>query len=86
MATVREVEAQILEKGEIVIVIRASPTQEVGSYDYERKAAGNTSVSDWVEQRLKPILNGLDFTILSGDYTHPHGRTKMSTLRDGYEK
>lgn len=86
MATVRELEAQILEKEEIVVVIRAKPTQEIGDYTYERKAAGNTSVSDWVEQRLKPILNGLDFTIVSGEYTHPHGRTKMSTLRDGYEK
>ncbi|XZG70979.1 hypothetical protein ACTSKR_03670 [Chitinibacteraceae bacterium HSL-7] len=86
MATARELEALILEKEEVVVIIRTAPNRDLGEYNYERKAAGTASVSDWVEQRLKPALAGADFTIISGDYTHPHGRTKMSTLRAGYEK
>lgn len=84
MATVRELEAKILEIEEVVVVIRAAADTEVGEYRYERKAAGSTSVSDWGDQRLKPLLNGLDFMIVNGSYTHPHGRTKMETLRNGY--
>ena len=86
MATVRDLEAQILEKEEVVVIIRADPNSEVSDYNYERKAAGSTSVSDWLEQRIRPCLNGLEFTIISGDYVHPHKRTKMSTLRNSYEK
>lgn len=89
--TVREFEAKVLELEEIVIRIRASQTDLVDDYaskdgPYVRKAAGTTSVTDWVEQRVKPCIGGLDFSIISGEYTNPHGRTKLSTLRGSYEK
>ena len=84
--TVRELEAKILEIEEVVVIVRASASAPVGDYDYERKAAGNTSVSDWVEQRVRPLIDGKEFIIISGEYSHPHGRTKLSTLRDSYEK
>lgn len=86
MATVRDVEAKILALEDVVVVIRAESDKVIGDYDYERKTPGNTSVSDWIEKRLKPAINGLDFSIISGEYSTPHGRTKMCTLRDGYEK
>lgn len=84
--TVRQFEEKVLEKEEVVIVIRAPSGAMVEDYEYERKAAGNTSVTDWVEQRIKPCLNNSEFTIVSGDHAHPHGRTKLETLRNGYEK
>lgn len=84
--TVREFEAKVLEREEIVVVVRANSSALVDDYDYERKAAGSTSVTDYVDGRLKPCVGGLEFTIINGDHTSPHGRTKLSTLRDSYEK
>jgi predicted kinase len=86
LITVRELEAKILEREEIVVVIRAPATTQVEDYSYERKAAGNTTVTDYIDGRLKPCLGGHEFTIINGDHTNPHGRTKLSTLRDSYEK
>jgi hypothetical protein len=84
--SVREFEEKVLKKEEVVVVIRAPSGAQVEDYEYERKAAGNTSVTDWIEQRIKPCISGHEFTIVSGDHTHPHGRTKLETLRNGYEK
>jgi hypothetical protein len=87
MGTVRDFEKKILELEEIVIVVRASPNDEIDDYPYERMAAGNTSISNWIEQRIRPVLGSRDFVIINGEHnTAPHGRTKLSTLRDGYEK
>jgi len=84
--TVRELEAKVLEIEEIVLVVRAPGSTMVNDYDYSRKAAGNTSVTDYLDGRLKQCLDGHEFTIINGDHTSPHGRTKLSTLRESYEK
>lgn len=84
--TVRALEEKIFELEDIVVTIRAPSNETVEDYGYERKAAGNMSVTDWLEGRVKPLLGGKEIVVISGDYTSPHGRTKLSTLRDGYEK
>lgn len=84
--TVRALEEKILEIEEIVVCIRAPSSAMVDDYVYERKAAGTSSVTDWLDGRIKPLLNGKEVIVINGDYTPPHGRTKLSTLRSGYEK
>lgn len=51
---------------------------------HQRRAAGNSSVSDWIETRLLPALNGVEFRVIGGNYAVPHGRTRMDTLRASY--
>ena len=84
--TVRELEAKVLELEEIVVTIRAPASTLVEDYPYERKAAGTSSVTDYLDGRLKPCIGAHEVVIINGDHTHPHGRTKLSTLRDGYER
>ena len=90
--TVRDLEAKIFDLEDIVVRIRASQDTPVTDYVtmadevYVRKASGTTSITDWLDQRVRPCLNGLEVSVISGDYTTPHGRTKLSTLRDSYEK
>jgi len=84
--SVAEFEAKVLEKEEIVIRVRASSNAKVDDYNYSRKAAGNQSVTEWLEGRVKPCLGDYEVTIIDGDYTQPHGRTKLDTLRGSYEK
>lgn len=86
--TVREFEQKVREIEEITIVIRAPRGAKIDDYDYVRKAADNTSISDWMESRVKPCLNGYEIDVVSPDYVAdtPHGRTKMGTLREQYER
>jgi hypothetical protein len=84
--SVAEFEAKILEKEEIVIRVRAPAGTLVGAYNYDRKAAGNQSTTDWIEGRIKPLLGGNEFSIIDGDHSTPHGRTKLENVRNSYEK
>ena len=86
LISVAEFEAKVLEKEEIVLKIRATTNTQVTDYDYDRKAAGNSSVTDWLEGRIKPLLNNNEVVIIAGDYATPHGRTRLDTLRTSYEK
>jgi hypothetical protein len=84
--SVAEFEAKVLEQEEIVIKVRASAGTQVKDYNYSRKAAGTQSTTDWLEGRVKPCLGVNEVVVIAGDYSTPHGRTKLDTLRAGYER
>jgi L,D-peptidoglycan transpeptidase YkuD (ErfK/YbiS/YcfS/YnhG family) len=84
--SVAEFETKVLEQEEILIKVRASVGTKVKDYDYSRKASGNQSTTDWLEGRIKPCLEGIEVVVIDGDYSTPHGRTKLDTLRASYEK
>lgn len=79
-----EIEQAVFDLDEIRIVIRAKTSEDLGSYTYSRKAAENTSVSEWLEQRIKPIVNSHGVVVVDGRGNIPHGRTKLSRVRRSY--
>ena len=81
-----EFEEEVMRLEEVLIRIRASHNAEVDDYGFSRQASGNTSVTDWTNGRLYPRLRGHEVSIIDGNYQHPHGRTKMYTLRRSYER
>lgn len=84
--SVNEFEAKVLEIEEVVIRIRAPSSTKVLDYMYERKAAGNQTIADWLDGRIRPLITGNEVSVIGGDCTSPHGRTKLETLRSSYEK
>ncbi len=84
--SVSELEAKILAQEEIVIRIRARSSARVLDYEYERKAAGTQSITDWLEGRVKPLIGDNEVSVIDGAYSTPHGRTRLDTLRRSYEK
>jgi hypothetical protein len=79
-----DIEQAVFELEEVRIVIRASVNEDLGDYQYDRKAAGNSSITDWLEQRIRPLLNGHSVVVVDGSGALPHGRTKMEKLRASY--
>lgn len=80
-----DLERQIFEKEEIRVVIRVRKNEEFEEYAYDRKAASNTSMTDWYNNRLKPILGDkYDADIIDGYGNNPHGRTKFEKVRNSY--
>ena len=79
-----DLEQAVFELEEVRIVVRAPLNTDLGDFQYDRKAAGNTNITDWLEQRIKPLLNGNAVAVVGGTGTYPHGRTKMDTLRASY--
>ena len=84
--SVSEFEAKILSQEEIVIRVRAPSSTRVQDYRYERKAAGNQSITDWLDGRINPLVGSYEVSVIDGTYSTPHGRTKLETLRRSYEK
>jgi hypothetical protein len=81
-----EIEQAVYELEEIRIVIRAGVREPLGDFGYERKAAGNSSITEWLEQRIAPIVGGNAVVVVDGTGALPHGRTKLEKLRDSYAR
>lgn len=85
--TTTHLERQIFELEEIKVVIRSKKDTQFDSYNYSRKAATNTSITEWYNTRLKPIIgNNYDAEIVDGNGNNPHGRTNIETVRNSYRK
>ena len=83
---VAEFEAAVLEIEEIVIRIRAPKREDIGDYGYERQAAADTSVSEWLRTRVHPRIEGYEVCVIDGYWNEPHGRTRLRNLRDSYDR
>ena len=82
-----EFEQAVLEIEEIVIRIRAKTNEEIGDYDYDRKAKNKMSVTRWLSTRINPKLNGHQVSVIDGhNFNSPHGKTTLGTLRDTYNR
>ena len=85
--TVAQFENAVLKLEDIVIRIRASSNDRVKKdYDYQRQASGTTSVTEWLNARILPKLDGLEVSVMNGNSQETHGRTRLSTLRESYER
>ena len=81
---IRDFEETVLEIEEVTIRVRARTDTQVEDYDYDRRAADNMSVTNWLRGRISPCLDGLEVSVIDGNYQTPHGRTNMGTLRQSY--
>jgi hypothetical protein len=79
-----ELEQAVFDLEEVRIVVRAPRREELGNFDYDRKAAGNTSITDWLEQRIYPLTGDHSVVVVDGSGALPHGRTRMERLRNSY--
>ena len=86
--SVREFEKKVRELEEVSITVLAPASTQVEDYPYQKKAAGTTSITDWIETRVRPSIGNHEFSIINAEYVAetPHGRTKMETLRKSYER
>ena len=86
--SVREFEKKVRELEEVSITVLAPSSTRVDDYEYQKKAAAGTSITDWVDTRIKPLLGDVEFSVINAEYVAetPHGRTKMETLRKSYER
>lgn len=55
-------------------------------FNYDRKAKGDTTVSEWKASRFSKTYKKLDVRVLKGDGTVAHGGVKLSTVRKSYEE
>lgn len=84
MSTVSALEARVFELEEIRVCVRASLHQPAGQYNYQRKAPGNMSLTEWLDTRVRPLCVGFEVYAINGRGEVVHGRTKLDNLRASY--
>lgn len=82
--TVLEFEQTVWEIDGILIRIRAPINHQVETYDFVRRAHSKMSLALWINGRLRPRLGELQVSIIDGNFTHPHGATKLRQIRESY--
>lgn len=82
--SVAEFEAKVFELEEVRIVIRADPSALVNDYDFQRGASGRSSITKWLENRVKPAIDDHPVVVVNGEGSIPNGRTHMHNLRVSY--
>ncbi|MGE4263893.1 MAG: hypothetical protein AB7E46_05405 [Desulfovibrio sp.] len=82
--TIREFESAFWDVERIFIVIRGDQNALVGDYDYERRMGKDFILSDLRIGRIDKLVKGFSYTILDGELLAPHGKTKLSTIRESY--
>jgi hypothetical protein len=55
-------------------------------YDFEKKARGTTTVSEWKANRFKKIYPSYECEVLDAQGNHVNGNTLLSTVRQSYEE
>ena len=81
---VDEFEKAVFDLEEIQIRIRAPAGEQIGDYNFQRQDAQTTSVTEWLRNRIIPLLNGHEVSVIDGNFKKPHGTTHLRTLRDSY--
>ncbi|CTW55150.1 TPA: hypothetical protein ACN6ZO_004528 [Escherichia albertii] len=90
MPSIFDFERQVFEREGVRIIVRSDDMDiEVPPYDYQRQASGGTRLSDFLDNRICPLLSSckLTCTVVSGDgNSSVHGNTKLESIRASYEK
>ena len=68
----------------IRVVVRDSSGDRVEGYDYVRAARENWRVSEFLDKRIGPVVDGREVVVLNGGGVRPHGRTLLRTVRTSY--
>jgi hypothetical protein len=71
-------EDKVWEIEGIRIVLRCPPNTVVSDYDYKNAANESSSVTEWLNGRVLPKLNGINVDVIAGNGEQPHGRSLLS--------
>jgi|GEM_PF-2851738 len=85
--TAKEFEEKVNKIEDIKLTLRTSRNDLVDDYTYERAASENASLTDFINNRIKPKIGDIQYEVIHGKtYESTHGRTSMGRLRKSYEE
>ena len=86
--TPAEIEYAISTLELIRVVIRRKRNERIyeKNYDFERKFSNNSSIRDWIETRLRPIIGDDEVEAIDGYGAIIPLHTKMQKLRESYRR
>lgn len=80
-----EFEKNVWEVEGIRIIIRADSKEKLGDFDWKNAAAGNSTVADWLKNRISPRINGFSVAVIGGDGEEVHKGKLLERVRNSYK-
>lgn len=68
----------------VIITLWTNENTLVDDYVYQKKAAGNISIADWIGGRIQPKIGDVSVRIVDGSHSTPHRGQRMDKLRNSY--
>ena len=68
----------------IRVVIRAGTNIQVRSFTWKNGAPEGQSLTDYVRNRIQSRVGDLEFSVIDGHGSEPHGRTLLRNIRQSY--
>ncbi len=80
----RDFENSVWNVDKIRLVVCCSNNVELVDYGYANAANKNSTLSEWLENRIYPNIDGHQVIVIGGNGKQPHGNSLVQTVRDSY--
>lgn len=84
--TVQEFENKVWQMDRVRVIVRAPAGKQVKDYKHKNAAQGNWRITEYIDKRLKPLIDDLEVMILEGDGEQPHGGSLLDSVRQSYKR
>jgi len=82
--TVREFESKVWEQDGVRIVVRDRSNAKVKDYNQKYAAQENWRITQFLNARIKPLVEDREVVILDGKGNIPNGKTLLKKIRQSY--
>ena len=83
---VDEFEEKVWELEGIRVVVRGGVDKVVGRYNFNKSATETWSITEWLNNRIRPRLRKKKVVVIDGSGEQPHGRTLLRSVRGSYSR
>lgn len=82
--TVKEFESKVWDVDTVRIVVRDRQTQKINAYKQKNAAKENWNITEYLKNRISPLIGDREVVVLDGKGKVPHGGTLLKTIRLSY--
>lgn len=82
--TVEELEKKVWDQDGIRIVVRDRSNAKVKEYNQKKAAQDNWRITQFLHNRIAPLVKDREVAVIDGDGKVPNGNMKLYTIRQSY--
>ena len=82
--TVQELEKKVWDQDHVRIVVRDRSNVKVKEYDQKRAAQENWRITQFLNNRIAPLVKDREVAVIDGDGKMPNGNIQLKTIRLSY--
>ena len=82
--TVEELEKKVRDQDGVRIVVRERLNAKVKEYDHKKAAQDNWRITQFLNNRIAPLVKGREVSVIDGNGKISNGNMKLKMIRQSY--